>query len=96
VDRNYELEALKYTVTLLPTEEHPLLHKDQARSVAVERDEAGDKHELEEDKTDSWNLFKQEIQKHSEVYIKEDENIELIENTTESKYILYLRYPERS
>jgi len=93
------LEALKYTVTLLPTEDHPLLSKDEARPMAEEgeeKDKDRDRHELEGDRIDSWNLFKQEVQKHGELYIKEDENIELIENTTESIVACYLRYPERS
>lgn len=87
MDRNYELEALKYTVKLLPTEDHPLLRKaDSKPPVDAEKELEEDRPELEEDRTDSWSMFKEEVRKHSEVYLKEDENIELIENTTESMF----------
>ena len=87
------MESIKYTIKLLPTEDHPLLHEFEAKDASKvnnlnkendNEDENVDDDENEEEKADSWNLFKEEIQKHSEIYVKADENIELIENTTES------------
>ena len=90
-DRNYDLEALKYTVKLLPTEDHPLLKQKMAPNAPQQQQDAqkqDDIKEAEENKIDPWARLRLEIQKHSEQNIGADESIELIENSSESIMLL--------
>jgi len=88
-DRNYDLEALKYSVKLLPTEEHPLqiirkYENKENNNEQQENQNPDENQEKEENKIDPWTRLKQEIQKHSEQNIAADENIELFENTSDN------------
>ena len=134
-DRNYDLEALKYTIKTLPTDVHPLMVRAEAKepraalgakgeekkedlrrrevNEKADEDEKGQEkgkdegardedqkeggaeekkdeerkaEELEDEKQlDPWLRLRDEIQKHSEMHVKADESIELIESTTDSR-----------